>query len=88
MYEAPFCDILSTLSDQVYLSQNDSWIQHCIFTDANDRFWNIVVTQCILDKLNVDVLLLVDLPLALLSEEFTVAELGWTTFEKDSFAIT
>lgn len=60
----------------------------CIFTDASDRFSASVVKQCELDELNKDVPLQIHQTLSFLSGEFTEAELGWTTFEKERFAMT
>lgn len=86
-HSAAFVSLQETLQSAVKLSYLDPSKEVCIYTDASDRYWSAVVTQ-IEDK---DLQLPLDKqrhePLAFLGSEFKGAELGWTTFEKEAFAI-
>ena len=86
-HEFAFRGLQKTLTDQIKLAHRDSNLALCIYTDASDRFWASVVTQCASEELSKPVLEQAHQPLAFLSGEFSGAELGWTTFEKEVFAI-
>lgn len=83
-----FRDLQSTLSAQLHLDHQSKSLQLCIFTDASDRFWASVVTQCETNELNKSIKNQSHQPLAFLSGEFTGTELGWTTVEKKGYAIS
>ena len=76
-----------SLENAVRLSYPDPKKVSCIFTDASDRFWSGVVTQTNRDQLALPIESQRHEPLAFLSSAFKKAELNWTTFEKEGFAI-
>ena len=58
-----------------------------MYTDASDRFWSAVVTQTRPESLNLPLEEQRHEPLAFLGAEFKGAQLGWSTFEKEAYAI-
>lgn len=59
----------------------------CIYTDASNRYWSGVVTQCEKKELDKPTHEQKHEPMAFLSSEFTRTEKNWSTFEKEGFAI-
>ena len=59
----------------------------CVFTDAPDRFWSTVITQCAPGEIHKPVSEQRHKPLAFLGSQFKNAELSCTTFEKEGIAI-
>ncbi len=59
----------------------------CLYTDASDKYWSAVVTQTTKNQLDLPTEEQRHEPLAFLGSSFKGAELGWSTFEKEGFAI-
>lgn len=59
----------------------------CLYTDASDRHWSAVVTQVDPAELRKPVEKQQHEPLAFLGAAFKGAELNWSTFEQEGFAI-
>lgn len=76
-----------SLEKAVRLSYPDPEKMLCTFIDASDRFWSGVVTQANRDQLALPIESQKHEPLAFLGSAFSKAELNWTTFEKERFAI-
>ena len=86
-HEEAFRDLQETLRKAVQFSYPDPEQEICVFTDASERFWSVVVTQCSpeeRDKLPPDQR---HEPLAFLGSQFEKGELNWTMFEKEGFSI-
>ena len=82
-----FQSLQETLRDSVRLAHRDKNQQLCIFTDASDRYWAGIATQCEADELSKTTSDQRHTPLAFLSGEFSGPELAWTTYEKEGSAI-
>ena len=85
--EEAFRGLQETLRRAMQLSYPDLKKEICVFTDASERFWSVVVTQSSpeeLDKLPPDQR---HEPLAFLGSQFKKAELNWTMVEKEGYAI-
>lgn len=87
VHEESFRDLQSTLFSQIIFAHRNERLQLCIFTDASDRSWASVVTQCEPGDLNKEVSCQIHQPLVFLSGAFSCAERGWTKFEKDGYAV-
>lgn len=59
----------------------------CVFADASDRYWSGVVTQTSEYQLSLPIEEQRHEPLAFQGSAFKGAELGWSTFEKEGYAI-
>ncbi len=59
----------------------------CVFTDASDKFWAAVVTQCDLKELKNRHSEQRHEPLAFLTSPFNKTQCGWPTFGKEAFSI-
>ena len=59
----------------------------CIHTYASDKFWAGVVTQCNHDQLSKPKQEQSHTPIAFLGSAFTGADLNWSTYEKEAYAI-
>src|SRR5690606_32689542 len=62
-------------------------IATCLFTDASDRFWSIVLTQCPQIELQLPVLDQRHTPLACMSGAFKGSELHWPIMHKEAYPI-
>ena len=82
-----FLDIQTQLREQLKLAHRDKEKKLCIYTDASDRYWAAVVTQCEPSELSKPVAEQIHQPLAFLSGEFKGPQFGWTTYEKEGFAV-
>ena len=82
-----FIILQDTLRRAVELSYPDPEMETCVFTDASDRYWSAVVTQCAPKEIKKPVTEQTHKPLAFLGSQFKNSELSWTTFEKEGFAI-
>ena len=82
-----FHDLQDTLRNSVSLSYPKPGMEICIFTDESERFWSAVVTQTTPQDLERPLEEQRHEPLAFLGSQFKGAELGWSTFEKEGFAI-
>ena len=82
-----FNSLKDTLANSATLAYPDSSKTICIYSDASDRFWSAVVTQTTPSQLARPRSEQQHQPLAFLGAAFKGAELGWSTFEKEAFAI-
>ena len=82
-----FNSLQKTLRNAVKLSYVDPNKEICIYTDASECFWSAVVTQTSKQDLELPIGEQRHQPLAFLGAEFKGSQLGWTTFEKEAFAI-
>ena len=87
VHEKAFRNLQDTLRSAVELSYPEPEKEICIFTDASERFWSGVVTQCAAGELNKPPQDQKHEPLAFLGSQFKKAELNWTMFEKEGFSI-
>lgn len=85
--EDAFRDCQIALQNQVTLAHRDYSKRLCVFTDASDLVWSGIVTQIPpidIPKAHMDQR---HQPLAFLSGHFSGAQLGWSTLEKEAYAI-
>jgi len=82
-----FQDLQNTLRNTVKLPYPKPGMEIWVYTDASDRFWSAVVTQTQPDQLELPIEEQKHVPLAFLGAGFKGAQLGWSTFEKDAYAI-
>ena len=75
------------LKEQVELSFPKSDWTTCLFTDASEHSWSGVVTQAPPGDLEKPRAHQQHEPLAFIGSQFKGSELGWSTFEKEAFAI-
>ena len=59
----------------------------CLFTDASDFHWGVIVTQMPKEDLDLDVLVQRHEPLAFLSGTFKRSQKHWSVIEKEAFPI-
>lgn len=86
-HEKIFLDLQDSLQTAVTLSYPDPNKAICIFTDASDRYWSAVVTQCDEASLKLPSGEQKHEPLAFLGSSFKEASFNWSTFEKEAFAV-
>lgn len=79
--------LITSLREHVEIAYPDSEKAICVHTDASEYYWAGVVTQCEEDELNKPRALQTHEPLGFLSSSFSGAKLGWSTYEKEAFAI-
>lgn len=82
VHEAAFNDLQGHLRSAVKLAHRKPLYELCVFTDASDRYWAGVATQCENGELDKLVPEQKHEPLAFLSGQFSGPELAWTTYEK------
>lgn len=82
-----FESLQESLRDAVRMSYVDPKKVICVFTDASDKFWAGIVTQTNLRDLSKPIEQQRHEPLAFLGAAFRGAQINWSTFEKESFAI-
>ena len=80
-------DLQDSLRNAVKLAYPDPDKTICVHTDASDRYWSGVVSQVAPDDLRKRASEQVHEPLGFVGGEFTKAELNWSTFEKEGYAI-
>jgi len=85
--EEAFRDIQDSIRSAVTLSYPDPEKVICVFTDASERYWSGVVTQCAESEVKKPSGEQKHEPLAFLGAEFKGAQLNWSTFEKEAYAI-
>ena len=59
----------------------------CVYTDASEKPWSGIVTQTEASQLSLTVEDQVHELLAFIGSAFTGAQLGWSTFEEEAYAI-
>lgn len=85
--ESAFLSLQETLRNHAYLAYPEKGKIICVYTDASDRFWSAVVTQTDEKELSKPIEKQKHAPMGFLGAEFKGAEKGWSTFEKEAFAI-
>eukprot|EP00171_Calliarthron_tuberculosum_P002686 IDg2686t1 len=85
--ERAFANLQDSLRNAVKMSYCAQDKVPCVFTDASNRFWSGVITQTTTKDLLKPFEEQRHEPLAFLGSEFKGAQLHWTTFEKEAFAI-
>lgn len=79
--------LITSLKNHVEISCPDPNKVICVHTDASEYYWAGVVTQCEEEELSKPRTDQIHEPLGFLSSSFTGAKLGWSTYEKEAFAI-
>lgn len=82
-----FNDLQEQLKEATRLTHRDPNMTLCIHTDASDRHWALVATQCKPEELNKLIQDQSHQPLAFLSGTFSDREEHWSTYEKEAFAV-
>lgn len=86
-HEAAFTDLQNALKRSVKLTFPKADKATCVFTDASDQFWAGVVTQIPPEQLGREPVQQEHQPLAFIGGQFSGAQLNWTTYEKEAYAI-
>lgn len=87
IHENAFHDLQSQISQATTLVHRKSDWEICVFTDASEVLWAGVITQRPRSELEKEHLEQKNEPLAFLSAAFNDTERGWSTFEKEGYAI-
>ena len=77
----------NALSRQVTLSHRDFSKRLCVYTDASDTIWSAILTQVPFTDLKLPAMEQRHEPLAFLSGRFNKKQLGWSTLEKEAYAV-
>lgn len=77
----------NALVHQVTLAYRDEALRLCVYTDASDVVWSGIVTQVPPEDLSKPHAEQCHQPLAFLSGHFSGSFLGWSTLEKEAYAI-
>lgn len=75
------------IADRVTLAHRDDTKRLCIYTDASDTHWSGIVTQVPLSDTSLSHLEQAHDPLAFHSGRFSETQLGWSTLEKEAYAV-
>lgn len=73
--------------DRVTLAHRDESKRLCIYTDASDTHWSVIVTQVLFSDLPLPHSKQAHEPLAFHSGRFSPTQIGWSTVEKEAFAV-
>jgi len=87
VHENTFLKLQDSLRTAVKLTYPDPQKATCIFTDASDKYWSGIVTQCDEEPLKLPIGEQKHQPLAFLGSAFKSASTNWSTFEKEAYAI-
>lgn len=79
--------MLEDLRESVGLSYSEPGNTLCLHTDARDKFWAAVASQCSPEDLSKPRLEQSHQPLVFLGFHFKGPELGWSPYEKEAYAI-
>lgn len=82
-----FEEVKRSLRNAVELSHRDPTKIICVHTDASDKFWSGIVTQCDPSELHKLKTQQNHQPLAFLGSQFSATQERWTTYEQEAFAI-
>lgn len=82
-----FEQVREMLCNSVRISFLDTSKILCIHTDASDRFWSAIVTQCENTELEKPTIDQRHEPLSFIGSAFTDTQQRWTTYEQEAFAI-
>ena len=86
-HEQTFLDLQESLKKAVAVAFPRPGHTLCVYTDASERFWSGIVSQTTEDELKKPYEEQRHEPLAFLGGAFRDAELNWSTFEREGFAI-
>ena len=75
------------LANQVTLAHRDPTQRLCVYTDASDFVWSGIVTQVPSNDVSKPYKEQRHAPIAFLSGQFDATQLGWSTLEKEAFAV-
>lgn len=76
-----------SLANLVTLAHRDEEQRLCIYTDASDVVWSAIVTQVPYEDLDKRYKQQRHSPLAFCSGNFNATQVGWSTLEKEGYAI-
>lgn len=85
--EYAFLGYKCVLQNHVKLACRDFSFRLCVYTDASDVVWSIIVTEVSFDDLPKPHVTPKHLRLAFMFRHFFVSQLGWYTFEREAYAI-
>ena len=85
--EQAFHNLQASLRNAVMLSYPKPEKIICVYTDASEKHWSSVVTQIEPEQLSLPVQEQRHEPLGFLGSSFKKAELNWSIYEKEGFAI-
>lgn len=77
----------SALTNQVTLSHRDPSQRLCVYTDASDMVWSGIITQVPVIDVSKPHKEQRHSPLSFLSARFNMTQQGWSTVEKEAFAV-
>ena len=86
-HESVFHSLQDSLRSAVQIAHPSSDKVICVYTDASRKFWAGVVTQLPPEQLSLPMDRQKHEPLAFLGGAFKGAQLNWSTFEQEAFAI-
>lgn len=82
-----FAACKDAIAARVTLAHRDESKRLCIYTDASDSHWSGIVTQVPIEDLSKPHAEQPHEPLAFHSGRFSATELGWSTLEKEAYAV-
>lgn len=82
-----FDDLKESIVSAIKLAHYIENEELCVYTDASDRYWSSVISQCSVKELEKNTEHQMHRPLAFFSAEFTGHQKNWSTFEKEAYAI-
>jgi hypothetical protein len=82
-----FQHIKTLLANQVKLAHFDPQSVLCLFTDASDSFYGIMLTQINSEEVDTPIWEQKHRPIAFLSGKFSNSQLKWSTIEKEAYPI-
>ena len=82
-----FKTIQESLLNVVTLAHFDASKATCLFTDASDEYWSVIITQTPQSHLDKPCAEQDHAPLAFLSGQFDSRQMAWSTVEKEAFPI-
>lgn len=85
--DVSFEAVRHSLCNAVELSHQDPNKVLCVHTDASDKFWSGVVTQCQPSELSKPTEQQSHEPLAFIGCQFSDTQERWTTYEQEAYAI-
>lgn len=77
----------TAIADRVTLAHRDESKRLCIYTDASDTHWSGIVTQVPLTDISLPHSDQAHDPLAFHSGVFSATQIGWSTVEKEAYAV-
>jgi hypothetical protein len=87
IHQDAFEEMRNALKNLVKLNHFDPQKEVCLFTDASDSFWGLVLTQIRKDEIELEVNEQEHKPLCFLSGQFSKSQKNWSTIEKEAYPI-